>query len=147
MFKIFDFVRRSGSDIHMVIGFNEAGDLMDVLCVKAESPWCRIGDIEDNLPRRYTPLEFPTVNHFLMREGIWSPIGAFVPRLTLVEGVVSCAHCRSTLYTQYCKRMPSCTCDDALRDRRSEPSGASDYPIQDRPGSRGNGLTHYSRCV
>lgn len=72
-FKPGDFVTRDGTDIHRVLSINEAGDLIDVVCVKAalgylnddgtrDAPWCEIGDTESNLTRRYDFCD-PAIEH------------------------------------------------------------------------------------
>lgn len=57
-FHVGDLVTRDGTDIHRVTGHNGDDqyepDLITVVCVKAPaSGWCEVGDVEDNLPRRY----------------------------------------------------------------------------------------------
>jgi hypothetical protein len=58
-FKVGDLVSRDGTDRHRVINTNEASagwppDLIEVVCEKApETGWCRVGDVETNLARRY----------------------------------------------------------------------------------------------
>jgi hypothetical protein len=63
-FKVGDLVSRDGTDIHLVTAVNEAGDLIEVECVKEplgylddegrrEEPWARRGERELNLTSRY----------------------------------------------------------------------------------------------
>lgn len=58
-FVVGDIVTRMGADEQEVIGVNWAGDLIDVRCIKAPpsyddaEPWCKVGDVESNLSRRY----------------------------------------------------------------------------------------------
>jgi hypothetical protein len=55
IFGVGDFVSRDGSDIHYVEGMNEAGDLVDVVCIVApSSDWTEPGQWESNLFRRYS---------------------------------------------------------------------------------------------
>lgn len=54
-FGIGDIVSRDGTDEHVVTGVNEAGDLIDVKCVKRPTDgWIEVGETESNLTRRYT---------------------------------------------------------------------------------------------
>lgn len=64
-FKVGDIVTRDGTDLHRVVDINDAGDLIDVECIKEplgyleddgsrSEPWARLGDIETNLARRYS---------------------------------------------------------------------------------------------
>lgn len=54
-FRIGDLVTRDGSDVQRVVDINEAGDLIEVECLKAPSDsWCQIGEREWNLARRYS---------------------------------------------------------------------------------------------
>lgn len=58
-FVVGDIVSRMGADEQEVIGVNWAGDLIEVRCIKAPAayddaePWCKVGDVESNLARRY----------------------------------------------------------------------------------------------
>lgn len=63
-FKPGDIVTRNGTDRQCVIWVNEAGDLMEVECIRAplgwlnedgthDRPWCEVGECETNLCRRY----------------------------------------------------------------------------------------------
>jgi hypothetical protein len=67
-----DYVTRCGTDVHQVVSFNEPdGHCGEFLCVKAplaqptEDPWIKVGETENNLSRRYSPvvwkpgMEFP----------------------------------------------------------------------------------------
>lgn len=65
VFQVGDVVTRSGDDRQRVLEINEAGDLIHVECIKEPlgfpnedgtraAPWCRIGDKEWNLVRRYS---------------------------------------------------------------------------------------------
>lgn len=50
-----DIVTRDGTDEHLIVSINAAGDLIEVECVVAPSePWTRVGEREHNLARRYT---------------------------------------------------------------------------------------------
>ena len=64
-FKVGDIVTRDGTDLQRILEINEAGDLITVECIKEPlgwlnddgtrgEPWCRLGDREDNLARRYS---------------------------------------------------------------------------------------------
>ncbi len=64
-FKVGDIVSRDGTDLQRVLEINEAGDLMLVECTKEplgylkddmtrDEPWCRLGEQEWNLTRRYS---------------------------------------------------------------------------------------------
>lgn len=62
-FRVGDLVTRDGTDLQRVIEAN--GDLITVECVKEplgwlqedgvtrDEPWCKVGDREENLARRY----------------------------------------------------------------------------------------------
>ena len=53
-FKVGDIVTRDGTDRHRVIDITEGWDGMTVLCIKEPaSGWCKVGDEEYNLCRRY----------------------------------------------------------------------------------------------
>ncbi|MCT8000580.1 hypothetical protein NZL82_01670 [Sphingomonas sanguinis] len=68
-FKAGDLVTRDGTDLQRVVRVNPFGDLLDVECVHEplgylldehgtrDKPWCRVGDIESNLARRYSLVE------------------------------------------------------------------------------------------
>lgn len=75
-FQVGDIVTRDGTDRHRVIATNQddpryAADLIDVEClveplgfleedgVTRGAPWCRVGDVEGNLARRYTYADEP----------------------------------------------------------------------------------------
>lgn len=56
---------RSGVDRQKILEINEAGDLLHVECIREplgflnddgfrDAPWCRIGDREWNMARRYS---------------------------------------------------------------------------------------------
>lgn len=58
--QVGDIVSRDGNDEQEILSFNEGRDLIEVRCIKeppayegSNEPWCRIGDVEDNLARRY----------------------------------------------------------------------------------------------
>jgi hypothetical protein len=55
IFKVGDLVTRDGTDIHRVTSSNDDGYLnIDVVCVRAPaSGWCKVGEEETNLARRY----------------------------------------------------------------------------------------------
>ncbi len=49
-----DIVTRDGTDEHLVYDINDAGDLIDVVCIKEpNSKWIKYGETESNLTRRY----------------------------------------------------------------------------------------------
>ena len=63
-FEIGDVVTRGGDDRQKIIDIGDVGDMIEVECVKEplgwlnddgtrEEPWCKIGDREWNLTRRY----------------------------------------------------------------------------------------------
>lgn len=53
-FPIGAIVTRDGTDRHRVVGTNDIGDLIEVVCiVAAESGWCSVGETECNLASRY----------------------------------------------------------------------------------------------
>lgn len=53
-FAIGDIVSRDGTDRQRVIYIDDEGYAMTVVCTKApESGWCKVGDEEYNLCRRY----------------------------------------------------------------------------------------------
>lgn len=60
-----DIVTRDGTDRQLVLDVNDVGDMITVECIKEplgainddgtrDDPWCRLGEIEDNLARRYS---------------------------------------------------------------------------------------------
>jgi hypothetical protein len=55
IFRVGDLVTRDGTDVHRVISSNDDGFLnITVVCITAPaSGWCKIGDEEANLARRY----------------------------------------------------------------------------------------------
>lgn len=64
-FEIGDIVTRGGDDRQRIIDVNDAGDLIEVECIKEPlgslnedgtrgEPWCKLGDRESNLTRRYS---------------------------------------------------------------------------------------------
>lgn len=60
-----DFVTRDGTDVHKVLSLNgPAADGGDFLCAKAPEPygdgqpWTQVGEVEFNLTRRYSPVEY-----------------------------------------------------------------------------------------
>ncbi len=53
-FEVGDLVTRDGTDVHRVLYVQPDQHSMEVVCVKApESGWCKVGDKEFNLCRRY----------------------------------------------------------------------------------------------
>lgn len=53
-FEVGDLVSRDGSDIHRVLYVQEDRNCMEVVCVRAPtSGWCKVGDTEFNMCRRY----------------------------------------------------------------------------------------------
>lgn len=63
-FKVGDLVSRDGTDVQRITEINEAGDLITVVCVEEPlgfleedgtrgEPWCKVGETETNLARRY----------------------------------------------------------------------------------------------
>lgn len=53
MFAVGDYVTRDGTDIHRVVDA-WGGDTIKVVCVRApKHAWCRVGDEETNMARRY----------------------------------------------------------------------------------------------
>lgn len=63
-FKVGDLVSRDGTDVQRVTEINEAGDLITVVCIEEPpgfleddgtrgEPWCKVGETETNLARRY----------------------------------------------------------------------------------------------
>lgn len=72
VFQVGDVVTRDGTDRHKVLEINDAGDLMHVECIKEplgyrnedgtrDAPWCKLGETEWNLPRRYSYPEELTI--------------------------------------------------------------------------------------
>ena len=64
-FQTGDIVTRDGSDRQRILEVSECGDLIHVECVKEpigwlnddgtrDAPWCKIGETEWNLARRYS---------------------------------------------------------------------------------------------
>ena len=54
-FNVGDIVSRIGTDEQEIVGINHAGDLIDVKCIKApHDNFCNVGDVESNIPWRYT---------------------------------------------------------------------------------------------
>ena len=54
-FNVGDIVSRIGTDEQKIVGINHAGDLIDIKCIKApHNNFCKIGDVESNVPWRYT---------------------------------------------------------------------------------------------
>jgi len=54
-FKVGDIVTRDGTDLHRVTATSSDGQQINVVCIQAPSePWCKIGDTESNLARRYS---------------------------------------------------------------------------------------------
>ena len=60
-----DFVTRSGLDVHRVENIEPDEYCADFVCVVAPPDgWCKVGDVEYNLCRRYQPIDYPpNVNH------------------------------------------------------------------------------------
>lgn len=65
VFQIGDLVTRDGTDVQRVTEADEGYGNIKVVCVKEpmgylnengtrDPPWCRVGDVEDNLSRRYS---------------------------------------------------------------------------------------------
>lgn len=59
--QVGDIVSRDGNDEQEILSFNESRDLIEVKCIKeppiyegSDEPWCRLGDVEHNLTRRYS---------------------------------------------------------------------------------------------
>ena len=53
-FQIGDMVTRDGSDVHRVTEIDAGYFCLTVECVKAPATgWCKVGDVERNLSRRY----------------------------------------------------------------------------------------------
>lgn len=63
-FRVGDLVTRDGSDVHRIVAMNEAGDLIEVECIKEPlgwlnddgtrgEPWTTLGAREWNVPCRY----------------------------------------------------------------------------------------------
>ena len=52
-----DAVTRAGDDVHLVKNMDEDGYCADFECVMAPADgWCKVGDVETNLCRRYSRL-------------------------------------------------------------------------------------------
>lgn len=63
--EVGDYVSRGDDGVHVVRYVNPAGDLVDVECVREPSrPWCKVGDLETNLSRRYHRVEDPSRSSF-----------------------------------------------------------------------------------
>jgi len=73
-FKVGDIVSRDGTDLQRILEINDAGDLMHVECIREplgwlkddgsrDEPWCRLGETEWNLPRRYHYPDDLTIDH------------------------------------------------------------------------------------
>ena len=59
-FEIGDIVAKIGIDRHVVIDINQAGDLIEVECVKKpHHNFCDVFDREWNIPERYTLIHRP----------------------------------------------------------------------------------------
>lgn len=59
MFQVGDIVTRAGDDRQRVLEVDEDGHCITVVCTVAPaSGWCKVGDEERNLSRRY---EYPTI--------------------------------------------------------------------------------------
>lgn len=58
-FRVGDVVSRDGSDRQRILKINEAGDLIEVECIREPAtgeghpPWCRLGEVESNVAWRY----------------------------------------------------------------------------------------------
>ena len=58
-FAVGDYVTRDGSDVQLVDSLDEDGYCGHFMCVVApESGWCSVGDLEENLCRRYTRVKY-----------------------------------------------------------------------------------------
>lgn len=64
VFQVGDVVTRGGDDRQKILEINQAGDLIHVECIKEPmgflnedmtfgDPWCRVGEKEWNLSKRY----------------------------------------------------------------------------------------------
>ena len=54
MFRVGDIVTRDGTDLQRIVAINDAGDLIDVVCIQpSEFGWCKVGDTEVNVAWRY----------------------------------------------------------------------------------------------
>jgi len=51
-FKVGDIVTQGDGDRHIIEAINDAGDVIDVCCTVG-ADWCKPGDRESNLARRY----------------------------------------------------------------------------------------------
>lgn len=55
VFQIGDLVSRDGTDVQRVTRVDDDGHCITVVCVRAPlTGWCKVGDMEDNLTRRYS---------------------------------------------------------------------------------------------
>jgi hypothetical protein len=55
-FEVGDIVTRGDGDRHRIVSITEDRFSMDVECIKAphdSMPWCKVGEVESNLCRRY----------------------------------------------------------------------------------------------
>jgi hypothetical protein len=53
-FRVGDLVTREGTDLHRVLSLTEDSYAGEFECVQApETGWCKVGDIEHNVTRRY----------------------------------------------------------------------------------------------
>lgn len=76
LWQVGDIVSRDGNDEQEIVSFNDARDLIEVKCIKeppvyegGTEPWCRLGDLENNLTRRYSFVRPGK------RDAPWEPIG------------------------------------------------------------------------
>lgn len=65
VFQVGDLVTRMGADVQRVTKADDGYGCITVVCVKAppgwvdedgkpQEPWCKVGDVEHNLSRRYS---------------------------------------------------------------------------------------------
>lgn len=54
-----DYVTRDGTDVHQLTRMGHCGDHGDYTCIVAPATgWCAVGEVEHNMARRYTKVEY-----------------------------------------------------------------------------------------
>jgi hypothetical protein len=54
-----DYVTRDGTDVHQLTRMGHCGDHGDYTCIVAPATgWCAVGDVEHNMARRYSKVEY-----------------------------------------------------------------------------------------
>ena len=59
-----DYVTRAGDDVHLCTNLNDCGDAAAFVCVVAPANgWISVGEVEYNLTRRYSCIDYEPVSN------------------------------------------------------------------------------------